>query len=151
MDRALDHFLFAARIVPQFDEAGVFGCRALAFLKIVESHAHGDRNTFAADDAFAVAQCRDGIEETARAIEQLDEAGVTVGGLVVNRVLPASSPDPFLQSRHSQEVIYLDEIDRRFAKWARVRVPQLPSDVHGVTTLEALSAILIPQPELLRP
>lgn len=91
------------------------------------------------------------IEETARAIEQLDEAGVTVGGLVVNRVLPASSPDPFLQSRHSQEVIYLDEIDRRFAKWARVRVPQLPSDVHGVTTLEALSAILIPQPELLRP
>ena len=58
------------------------------------------------------------IEETARAIEQLNEAGVTVGGLVVNRVLPATSPDPFLQSRHAQEVIYLDEIDRRFAKLA---------------------------------
>ena len=91
------------------------------------------------------------IEETARAIEQLDEAGVTVGGLVVNRVLPDSSPDPFLQSRHSQEVIYLDEIERRFAKWPRVRVPQLPTDVHGVKTLEALSEILVPQPQPLNP
>jgi arsenite-transporting ATPase len=84
------------------------------------------------------------IEETARAIEQLNEAGVTIGGLVVNRILPATSPDPFLQSRHAQEVVYLDEIDRRFAKYARVRVPQLPSDVHGVKTLEALSAVLVP-------
>ncbi|MDO8678118.1 MAG: ArsA family ATPase, partial [Acidobacteriota bacterium] len=30
------------------------------------------------------------IEETARAIDQLQEAGVTIGGLVVNRVLPVS-------------------------------------------------------------
>ena len=85
------------------------------------------------------------IEETARAIEQLNDAGVTIGGLVVNRILPATSPDPFLQSRHAQEVVYLDEIDRRFARHHRVRVPQLPSDVHGVKTLEALSDILIPQ------
>lgn len=85
------------------------------------------------------------IEETARAIEQLNEAGVTIGGLVVNRILPATSPDPFLQSRHAQEVIYLDEIDRRFAKHLRVRVPQLPTDVHGIETLEALSGILVPQ------
>lgn len=90
------------------------------------------------------------IEETARAIEQLTEAGVKVGGLVVNRILPATSPDPFLQSRHAQEVIYLDEIDRRFSRHARVRVPQLPSDVHGVKTLEALSEILIPNGALLR-
>ncbi len=90
------------------------------------------------------------IEETARAIEQLNEAGVTVGGLVVNRILPSASPDPFLQSRHAQEVIYLDEIDRRFAKHARMRVPQLPSDVHGVKTLEALSEILVPNGALSR-
>ena len=54
------------------------------------------------------------IEETARAIEQLEEAGVTIGGLVVNRVLPATSPDPFLRCAARQELIYLDEIDRRF-------------------------------------
>ena len=83
------------------------------------------------------------IEETARAIDQLADAGVTIGGLVVNRVLPATSPDPFLRSRHEQEVVYLDEIDRRFKSHARVRVPQLPSDVHGIETLEHLAGILV--------
>lgn len=83
------------------------------------------------------------IEETARAIEQLQEAGVTIGGLVVNRVLPESSPDPFLQSRHGQELVYLEEIDRRFASHSRVRVPQLPSDVHGVDTLAHLAGRLV--------
>ena len=83
------------------------------------------------------------IEETARAIEQLEEAGVTIGGLVVNRVLPDTSPDPFLQARHDQEQVYLDEIDRRFTKHLTVRVPQLPSDVHGVATLEHLSRVLV--------
>ena len=82
------------------------------------------------------------IEETARAIEQLQEAGVTIGGLVVNRVLPESSPDPFLRSRHAQELIYLDEIEKRFKSYPRVRVPQLASDVHGIKTLEHLSQYL---------
>lgn len=85
------------------------------------------------------------IEETARAIDQLADAGVTIGGLVVNRVLPATSPDPFLRARHEQEQIYLDEIDRRFAKHTLVRVPQLPSDVHGVATLERLAGLLVPE------
>ncbi|HYE85447.1 MAG TPA: ArsA family ATPase [Vicinamibacterales bacterium] len=83
------------------------------------------------------------IEETARAIAQLEEAGVKIGGLVVNRVLPATSPDPFLRSRHDQEQIYLDEIERRFAAHSRVRVPQLASDVHGLATLEHLAGVLV--------
>jgi arsenite/tail-anchored protein-transporting ATPase len=82
------------------------------------------------------------IEETARAIDQLNDAGVTIGGMVVNRVLPATSSDPFLRARHDQEQIYLDEIERRFSSHSRVRVPQLPSDVHGVTTLEHLAELL---------
>ena len=82
------------------------------------------------------------IEETARAIDQLNESGITIGGLVINRVLPDTSPDPFLQARHQQEQIYLDEIDQRFRSFARVRVPQLPSDVHGVSTLEHLAGLL---------
>ncbi|HTH25425.1 MAG TPA: ArsA family ATPase [Vicinamibacterales bacterium] len=88
------------------------------------------------------------IEETARAIEQLQEAGVTIGGMVVNRVLPETSPDPFLRSRHEQELVYLAEIDRRFTKHGRVRVPQLPSDVHGITTLEHLAELLIAEKAL---
>lgn len=82
------------------------------------------------------------IEETARAIEQLEDAGVTIGGLVINRVLPETSPDPFLRARHDQEQIYLDEIERRFSRHLTVRVPQLPSDVHGINTLEHLSSLL---------
>ena len=82
------------------------------------------------------------IEETARAIDLLDEAGVTVGGLVINRILPDTSPDPFLRARHDQEQVYLDEIDRRFKKHLKVRVPQLPSDVHGVQTLAHLATVL---------
>jgi arsenite-transporting ATPase len=88
------------------------------------------------------------IEETARAIEQLSEAGVTIGGMVVNRVLPATSPDPFLRSRHEQEVVYLDEIERRFKSFARVRVPQLPSDVHGLHTLEQIASQLLKEKAL---
>ncbi len=86
------------------------------------------------------------IEETARAIDQLKEAGVTIGGLVVNRVLPDSSPDPFLRSRHAQELVYLAEIEKRFASYPRARVPQLPSDVHGVKTLEHLAEYLAAEP-----
>jgi arsenite-transporting ATPase len=82
------------------------------------------------------------IEETARAIEQLEEAGVSIGGLVVNRVLPETSPDPFLRARHEQEQVYLDEIERRFNARLKVRVPQLPSDVHGVETLEHIAELL---------
>jgi arsenite-transporting ATPase len=83
------------------------------------------------------------IEETARAIDQLTEVGINLGGLVVNRVLPSSSPDPFLRSRHEQEQVYLDDIARRFGRHPMVHVPQLPSDVHGLATLGDIAAILV--------
>jgi arsenite-transporting ATPase len=53
------------------------------------------------------------IEETARALTQLDETGVKVGGLVVNRVLPRETTDAFLAARREQEQICLDEIAKR--------------------------------------
>ena len=82
------------------------------------------------------------IEETARALDQLDEAGVRVGALIVNRVLPPTSIDPFLVARQAQERVYLDEIDTRFAHVPRLRVPQLPRDVHGLETLQTIAAAL---------
>src|SRR5688572_24371006 len=69
------------------------------------------------------------IEETARAMIQLDEAGVKTGALIVNRVLPAASADPFLNARQRQEGVYLAEIAQRFAAHPIIRVPQLESDV----------------------
>jgi arsenite-transporting ATPase len=82
------------------------------------------------------------IEETARAIVQLEEAAIKVGTLIVNRVLPASSSDPFLFARQRQEDVYLAELDRRFAALPRVRVPQLESDIHGLSALEQISDVL---------
>ncbi len=82
------------------------------------------------------------IEETSRAMAQLEEAGVGVAALIVNRILPATSHDPFLTARREQQRVYLDEIDRRFAATPRLFVPQLPRDVHGIQTLETIAASL---------
>ncbi|MBL8139374.1 MAG: ArsA family ATPase [Acidobacteria bacterium] len=75
------------------------------------------------------------IEETARALTQLDETGVKVGGLVVNRVLPRETADAFLAARRAQEQIYLDEIAARFADRPRVYLPQFRRDVYGLASL----------------
>lgn len=90
------------------------------------------------------------IEETARALDQLDEAGVHVAGLVVNRVLPDDAAGPFLQARCRQEQSYLDDIDRRFAGRARVRLPQQPEDVYGPARLDTISRLLAETGEVLR-
>jgi arsenite-transporting ATPase len=82
------------------------------------------------------------IEETSRAIAQLDEAGVKVGALVVNRILPELTSDPFLAARRRQESVYLEEIERRFAGYPLVRLPQLESDVYGMQALERISQLL---------
>jgi arsenite-transporting ATPase len=83
------------------------------------------------------------IEETSRAIEQLDEVGVKLGGLVLNRVLPAATTDSFLQARRRQEQVYLDEIARRFAVHPIIRLPQFESDVYGMAALEGISRLLV--------
>ncbi len=82
------------------------------------------------------------IEETARALAQLDEAGVKVGALIVNRVLPLTTRDPFLAARRSQEDVYLREIASRFAQQERVLIPQLERDVYGLAALERISGFL---------
>jgi arsenite/tail-anchored protein-transporting ATPase len=82
------------------------------------------------------------IEETARTIVQLDESGVRVGALVVNRVLPAAGDDPFLTARRRQEGVYLNEIAIRFQGHRAIRVPQLESDVYGMAALDRISTSL---------
>lgn len=84
------------------------------------------------------------VEETARAIDQLDEAGVRVAAIVVNRVLPEKSNDPFLTARRDQETVYLDEIKQRFSAYPRVQIPQLASDVYGLAALQRVSGYLLP-------
>ena len=90
------------------------------------------------------------IEETARALAQLDDTGVKIGGLVVNRVLPEHTTDAFLTERRAQERIYLDEIATRFAARPRLYLPQFPRDVYGLASLgpiaDALTAATLGAP-----
>jgi len=83
------------------------------------------------------------IEETSRAAELLADTGIDVGGLVVNRVLPDDLEGEFYLSRKAQERTYLDEIDRRFKRFPRVIVRQLPRDVYGADPLARISAQLL--------
>jgi arsenite-transporting ATPase len=83
------------------------------------------------------------IEETARAAELLTEAGVDVGGLIVNRVLPEGLEGEFFISRKAQERTYLEEIDRRFRRLPRVEVRQMPKDVYGLESLAIVGAQLV--------
>jgi arsenite-transporting ATPase len=83
------------------------------------------------------------IEETARAAELLADAGIDVGGLIINRVLPDDLEGEFFLSRKAQERTYLEEIDRRFKRFARVFVRQLPRDVYGTEPLSRISGQLL--------
>jgi arsenite-transporting ATPase len=80
------------------------------------------------------------IEETARAADALRSAGMAIGGLIVNRVLPDDAGGEFYAARRRQEEVYRREIAERFASFDRVIVEQLESDVYGVGRLERISA-----------
>jgi arsenite-transporting ATPase len=83
------------------------------------------------------------IEETARAVEALEAAGLRADGLVVNRVLPERLEGEFYRARFAQERSYRDEIDRRFARLPRALVRQLPSDVRGLDDLVEVARQLL--------
>jgi arsenite/tail-anchored protein-transporting ATPase len=78
------------------------------------------------------------IEESVRAAQALDDAGMAVGALIVNRTLPDGEPGAFLRARRAQEARYLAEIERRLSAYRRILVPQLESDIHGLAGLETI-------------
>jgi len=84
------------------------------------------------------------IEETVRALPALRAAGVHVGCVVVNRVLPGTADGEFLAARRRQQDTYLAEIRDRLAGERLVIVPQQPEDVSTAAALAALSVHLAP-------
>ncbi len=83
------------------------------------------------------------IEETFRAAELLEDTGIDVSGLVVNRVLPDNLEGEFYRSRKAQEETYLAEIEGRFRRLKRVHIRQLPRDVYGLQSLALISDQLV--------
>jgi len=83
------------------------------------------------------------IEETSRAAGALAEAGIEVGAVVVNRVLPDGLGGEFYAARRRQEEVYRREIDHRFKTMDRIVITQLESDVYGLNRLERISAQIL--------
>ena len=68
---------------------------------------------------------------------------MSLGAIIVNRVLPDDVPGDYFRARKAQERIHLDEIARRLPPVPRVIVPLFESDVHGLASLERVGACLL--------
>src|SRR5690606_30544423 len=79
-DDAGDHLFLIAGLPPQLGEERVGRGRPEVALEVVERDADRDRHALAANDALAVAQGRDRVEEPARALghRRLDEGLVAI-------------------------------------------------------------------------
>ncbi|MEY1662894.1 ArsA family ATPase [Isoalcanivorax beigongshangi] len=77
--------------------------------------------------------------ETERAAQALQAAEVPLAGLVVNRLLPTGSDDPFLRGRRHSEARQLAELERRLGQLPRHRLPWAAEDIVGLPALRALA------------
>lgn len=84
------------------------------------------------------------ILESRSALESLERAKVPVAAVIVNRVLPADAEGEFLERRRRQELAYLQQIEREFARFPRAMLPLLPDDVHGAAALQRIGELLAP-------
>jgi arsenite/tail-anchored protein-transporting ATPase len=82
------------------------------------------------------------LRETQRAFVYFSLHGLTVDGVIVNRVLPAEVTDAFFQEWRSSQARILDEIESYFAPVAVKRVPLFTHEVLGRERLEDLAASL---------
>ncbi len=78
------------------------------------------------------------IVESQKAFEALQRIGIEVQMMIVNRVLPECADGAFLSKRRQQEALHLTEIDNRFIKLKRCRIPLLPRDVCGLDSLTTI-------------
>jgi len=84
------------------------------------------------------------ILESAKAIAALEQFGVPLAGLVVNRVLPEGPIGDFLEERREQEKSYLRQIEEEFRHVPQIRVPLFSRDVGGLEPLREVAKYLFP-------
>ena len=87
---------------------------------------------------FVVIPERLPILETERAVAVLDQYGIPVGDVFVNRVLPAEVEGAFLARRRERQQEYLARITTAFAKHPVHHVPLIDRDVVGLGALREL-------------
>lgn len=76
------------------------------------------------------------LNETQRAIKALEQKELSPYAIVLNKLLPHSSEDEFLQARISQENEYVKQSDMAFKAYKYVKMPLLKSDIINLQTLK---------------
>ena len=82
------------------------------------------------------------LRETQRAFVYFTLHGLTVDGIIVNRVLPAEVTDQYFQEWRTSQLQVLEEIDRYFAPVPVRRVPLFVHEVLGRERLEDVARTL---------
>jgi|TARA_B100002003_G_scaffold249359_1_gene285494 arsenite-transporting ATPase len=108
--------------------------RRLRFAGLRDSLADGDKTSF----VIVLAAERLPVLETIELNAQLDRAGVTVGGLVVNKRVPIGMGE-FLEERRSQEEKHLKLLEKELPELARHDLFLVSQDVVGLNALEKLA------------
>ena len=82
------------------------------------------------------------LRETQRAFVYFSLHGLTVDGIIVNRVLPQEVTDAYFQEWRASQGRILEEIESYFAPVAVKRVPLFTHEVLGAERLEELARVL---------
>ena len=78
------------------------------------------------------------LEETRRMVRRLDEQGVPVPFLIVNRVLPDHADGEFMAALRKTQASYLGAISEAFDHRPRILLEHSPGEIRGVAALRAL-------------
>lgn len=105
--------------------------RQQRFRELRNALADSERTAF----VIVLAAERMPVLESVELYERLRRASVNVGGLVVNKRLPAGIDDPFFSERRTQEEVHLKMLEEQLPGVAR---EDLPLAAHDVTGLDAL-------------
>ncbi|MHA1145299.1 MAG: ArsA family ATPase [Candidatus Helarchaeota archaeon] len=79
------------------------------------------------------------ILETDRMISQLQKMDITIGGLIINRILPPPSDCEFCKIKFQEQSKNLQIIKEKFSQFTPIEVPALSKEVHGQEILKNLA------------
>lgn len=109
--------------------------RRLRFSGLRDTLADAQRTAF----IIVLAAERMPVLESIELYQQLQRAGVNIGGLVVNKRLPAGVQDSFLIERRAQEEKYMAMLQDSLGQVARQDLQLAAHDVTGLDALRRLS------------
>lgn len=82
------------------------------------------------------------INETKRAIESLSQKGLKPHAIILNKILPHSSNDDFMNCRIDQEKIYIKQSDEYFKDYKYIKLPLMKSDITDIKLLNDFGKLI---------